>query len=70
MAKCKEANLGSRVVYLGRWKVRARNRRSKDYIVKSCTLTSRELTEDYPSQLPFTTANAINKAVALAPRLV
>ena len=23
MAKCKEANLGSRVVYLGRWKVRA-----------------------------------------------
>ena len=39
-------------------------------LVKSRTLTSRVLTEDYPSQLPFTTASAINKAVALAPRLV
>ena len=55
MAKCKEANSSSRDHVPGQMKVRARNGRSKD-LVKSSTLTSRVLAEDYHSQLPFTTA--------------
>ena len=57
MAKRKEANSGSRDHVPGqmedscqKWKI--------ERLVKSCTLTSRVLTEDYHSQLPFTTACA------------
>ena len=50
------------IMYVDRRKVRAKK---IEGLVKSCTLTSRVLTEDYHSQLTFTTACAISSTKRL-----